>query len=388
MNTAHPSAGRPSEGQDSEWLRWLESERERRSFSYLGQKVSVTPEEITIDTSDGEERYDRDECTIDIHKVTQAAGYLIAALIYGGLIFLVSGMLTLDPGQVPSGEPTGLRLISIHPLPYASLSHLAEKFENLGLEIVRLETGQIELTEYRCPLCGHEEMSSNTAICPGCHQPMQPTGRVENTPTYRHFLKAGTGLQAGIIVTAVTLLLQPVLISLVVHPLAAAGVSALLHLSLYSTGLLALPAIVFIKLEKIYGRGWTPLFFSALAISLIAIPRVLSMTMRTYSMTLKQGDRRTELYWANPEGGALADVLRRRSAPESRIRRTISGYLSIGKLAGSRQKRCHYCRSKTMTECIRCHKPICPTHTAKLKGYKVCLECFVQRRGKHRKPLR
>jgi len=51
-------------------------------------------------------------------------------------------------------------------------------------------------------------------------------------------------------------------------------------------------------------------------------------------------------------------------------------------------KYCEYCGKPTMTECHRCHRPMCEDHSETLRGYKVCLDCFVERRGKIRHILR
>jgi hypothetical protein len=40
-----------------------------------------------------------------------------------------------------------------------------------------------------------------------------------------------------------------------------------------------------------------------------------------------------------------------------------------------------YCGEETLVECNRCHTPVCNDHFEIFRGYKVCLDCYVERRG-------
>lgn len=368
----------------ADWVTRLEMEKERRSFTYIGQKVSASPEEFVVVQSDGERRFDRAKSTIEIKRITRRAFYPTVVGFYLAVSLLVVSLLTTVESPSPH-EPEGLAFITLHGLPLTSTERLAGRLEGAGLNVSKNHIRDVEYREHICPVCG---TTSASELCEECGVPMQPTGRVEIVPQYAYHLQAGPKLQIGIIVTALILLLQPTILSFVLHPATSAVASAFLHISLYVAGPLTLPTLVFLKIEDLYGSGWAPFFYSLLAISLIAAGKTLSQTMRAYSVTFQQGDEKVTLRWANPEGAALASHIKGRTSIEAHIWRRLYRFLGLGRLAGSRQKRCFYCQDRTLTECLRCFKPICSRHTAKLRGYKVCLECFIQRRGKRRPSLR
>jgi len=370
--------------QDPDWVARLEAEKDRRSFTYVREKVSVSPGEFVVAQPDGERRFDRSKSSVEIRRITRRAFYPTVVAFYLAVGFVVVSLLTVVESPSPN-EPEGLAFITLHGLPLISTERLADRLERVGLNVSEVHMRDVEFREYVCPVCG---VKSGSQLCEKCGVPMEPTGRVEIVPQHAYHLEAGPRLQIAIIVTALLLLFQPTILSFVLHPATSAVISAFVHMCLYAAGPLALPALVFVKIEDLYGFGWAPFFYSALALSLIAVGRVLSGTLRAYSVTFQQGDEKVGLRWANPEGAALAGHLKRRTSIEAHIWRRLCRFLAVGRLAGSRQKQCCYCQTRTLTECLRCFRPICSRHTAKLKGYKVCLECFVERRGKRRPSLR
>ena len=370
---------------DPGWIKELEEEKERRSYTYMEQKVSVTPSEIHITDSQGEQRFARAKSVIEIKRIARRAFYPTSLLFYGSIIYIVVGFFLVAESPTPR-EPEGIAIITIHSLPLSTEEALAEKYTDLGLNIIRTYTGDTEYREYICPLC--EYTAINKEECPFCKVSMNPTGWVKLEPRYDYHIQTSPLLQLGIVLTGLLLLFQPTLLSFIVHPATAAVTSAMLHLTLYSTGLLILPGLVFLKLENLYSRQWAPLFYMALALSLIGVTKIISHTMRAYSITIQQDDKKTNLRWADPEGGALADHLAGHTTIEADIWRRLSRHLALGRISRKKSKQCRYCETRTMTECIKCHNPICPTHTAKLGGYRVCLECFAQQRGKRKPKLR
>ncbi len=368
----------------ADWVTRLEMEKERRSFTYIGQKVSVSPEEFVVIQPDGERRFDRARSTVEIKRITRRAFYPTVVGFYLAVSLLVVSLFTAVESPSPN-EPEGLAFITLHGLPLVPTERLAGRLEGEGLNVSKIHIRDVEYREHICPVCG---IKSASELCEECGVPMQPTGRVEIVPQYAYHLQAGPGLQFGIIVTALILLFQPTILSFVLHPATSAVASAFLHMCLYVAGPLTLPTLVFVKVEDLYGFGWAPFFYSLLAISLIAAGRMLSQTMRAHYIAFQQGDEKVALRWANPEGAALASHIKGRTSIEAHIWRRLYRFMGLGRLAGSRQKPCYYCQDRTLTECLRCFKPICSRHTAKLRGYKVCLECFIQRRGKRKPSLR
>jgi len=372
------------QAQDPDWVARLEAEKDRRSFTYIREKVYVSPEKLVVAQPDGERRFDRSKSNIVIKRITRRAFYPTAIVFYLSLGILIASLLAVVESPSPQ-EPEGLEVITLHSLPLIPTERLANRLEDAGLNVSKIHIRDVEYREYMCPVCG---IKSASQLCEECGVPTEPTGRVEILSQYAYHIRAGPKLQIAIIVTALILLFQPTVLSLVLHPATSAVVSASLHMCLYLAGPLTLPTLVFLKIEDLYGNGWAPFFYSALAISLIAAGKMLSQTMRAYSVTFQQGDEKVSLRWANPEGAALASHLKGRTSIEAHIWRHLYRFLALGRLAGSRQKQCYYCQNRTLTECLRCFKPICSRHTAKLKGYKVCLECFIERRGKRRPSLR
>ncbi len=143
-------------------------------------------------------------------------------------------------------------------------------------------------------------------------------------------------------------------------------------------------AIAFEAVEKSVGKGNVEAFVIFAAILPILLRRMISQTMIRYRLRLDDGSSRFEALTENPAAVALVDYLNH-GAPRRRFFRFPLFFLNLSR---KRMKPCFYCRRLTVEECNRCHRPICEDHFEMLHGYKVCADCFIERRGKIRYNLR
>jgi len=142
--------------------------------------------------------------------------------------------------------------------------------------------------------------------------------------------------------------------------------------------------IAFEAVEKSVGKGNVEAFTIFASILPILLRRMIGQMMIRYRLKLEDGPSKLEITTENPSAVALVDYLDHGPAPR-RFLRLPFFFLTLSR---KKMKTCFYCRKLTLDECNRCHRPICESHFEMLHGYKVCADCFIERRGKIRYNLR
>lgn len=140
----------------------------------------------------------------------------------------------------------------------------------------------------------------------------------------------------------------------------------------------------FEAVEKSVGKGNVEAFMIFASILPILLRRMIGQMMIRYRLKLDDGSSKLEITTENPSAVALVDYLDHGPTPRRFLRLPFFFFT----LSRKKMKICFYCRNLTLDECNRCHRPICESHFEMLHGYKVCADCFIERRGKIRYNLR
>ncbi len=153
----------------------------------------------------------------------------------------------------------------------------------------------------------------------------------------------------------------------------------------FFVAIFTLPAFGFLKtsfsaVEQAVGKGHVEEFIIFASLFPIALRRMVSQMMVNYRVRVDDGESSFETVTESSAALALQDYLRVGGRKRT-LFRLPSFFLRLSKRS---LKYCEYCGKPTMTECHRCHRPMCDDHSETLRGYKVCLDCFVERRGKIR----
>ena len=200
------------------------------------------------------------------------------------------------------------------------------------------------------------------------------------------FLTTGISVATQIAVLGVALFLMftPLLLELLLPT----------HLFLISTGVffvvvfslsgISLLSTTFKAVESSVGKGYVELFIIFASIFPLLLRRMVGQMLINYRLRLEEGSKKFEILSSSPSAPALVNYMKHGHIP----RRFLKLPLYFFTLSRKRMKSCVYCGKATLDECKRCHRPICDTHIELLRGYKVCLDCFIDRRGKIRRNLR
>jgi hypothetical protein len=136
------------------------------------------------------------------------------------------------------------------------------------------------------------------------------------------------------------------------------------------------------------GESYVEAFFVAVSLMPILIHKMVSQTLVRYDFWLKEGKRTFHTVVSGRVAPVAVNYIRNWTPPRGRF--------SIGKfmwsdfhlfflrLSKARMKSCFYCGERTLVECNRCHLPVCTDHFEVFRGYKVCLDCYVERKGSAR----
>jgi hypothetical protein len=143
--------------------------------------------------------------------------------------------------------------------------------------------------------------------------------------------------------------------------------------------------IIFTVVEDMLGSGYVESFFIGAGMLPIVMHIIVSQTLVRYDFWLKEGDRTFHTQVSGRAAHAAANYIRNWSPPERRFspeRFMWSDFqMFFLRLSKARTKSCSYCGETTLVECNRCHTPICKDHFEIFRGYKVCLDCYVERKG-------
>jgi len=163
--------------------------------------------------------------------------------------------------------------------------------------------------------------------------------------------------------------------------LAAAAVFFILVFSLPGLEYLS---VAFKSVESAVGKGHVEEFLIFASIFPILLRRMIGQMMVSYRLKLEQGGEKFEVVTESPSAVSLVEYLKDGYSHRSFFKMP-SFFLNLSR---KRMKSCHYCGEKTLTECHRCNRPVCDEHTELLRGFKVCLDCYIDRRGKIKRNLR
>jgi hypothetical protein len=162
--------------------------------------------------------------------------------------------------------------------------------------------------------------------------------------------------------------------------------SAIFYLVLFSLSGGGQMETMFQIVEDMLGEGYVEAFFIGASFLPIIMHIIVRQTLVRYDFWLKEGDRTFHSVVSGRVAPIAVNYIRNWTPPRGRF--------SIGKfmwsdfqlfflrLGKARTKSCFYCGERTLVECNRCHRPMCTDHFEIFRGYKVCLDCFVERRGK------
>ncbi len=191
-------------------------------------------------------------------------------------------------------------------------------------------------------------------------------------------------VQLSIFGMALVLLFTPLVLELFLPTKGFLIATAVFFVLVFSLPKISFLSVAFKAVESAVGKGHVEEFIIFASLLPILLRRMISQMMVSYRLELKQGDERFGLLTESPSAVSLVDYLEEGYRSRSFFR-IPSFFLSLSK---KRMKSCDYCGEKTLVECHRCNKPICDEHTEMLRGYKVCLDCYIDRRGKIDRGLR
>ena len=140
----------------------------------------------------------------------------------------------------------------------------------------------------------------------------------------------------------------------------------------------------FSAVQQAVGKGHVEEFIIFASLFPLALRRMVSQMMVSYRVRIDDGSSKFETVTESSTAISLKDHVE--TGPRHRQLFKLPAFLL--RLGRKSMKHCEYCGRLTMDECHRCHRPICPDHTEILRGYKVCLDCYVERRGKIKHVLR
>jgi hypothetical protein len=161
--------------------------------------------------------------------------------------------------------------------------------------------------------------------------------------------------------------------------------SAVFYLVLFSVPVEGQLGIMFQIVEDMLGEGYVEAFFIGASFLPIIMHVIVRQTLVRYDFWLKEGGETFHSVVSGRAAPVALNYIRNWTPP--------SGRFSVGKfmwsdfqlfflrLSKARMKSCNYCGEKTLVECNRCHLPICNDHFEIFRGYKVCLDCYVERKG-------
>ena len=200
------------------------------------------------------------------------------------------------------------------------------------------------------------------------------------------FITSGVTLttQVSIFALALFLMFTPLVFDSLLSTRQFLILTAVFYVAIFSAAGYEPLQTAFKAVEQSAGKGYVETFIIFASIFPLILRRMIAQMMISYRLKLEEGSSKFEVLTESPGAVELVNYLREGPAKRSFYRFPSFFF----KLSRKRMKPCFYCDSPTLTECKRCNRPICADHTGMLKGYKVCLDCFVERRGKTRRNLR
>lgn len=142
--------------------------------------------------------------------------------------------------------------------------------------------------------------------------------------------------------------------------------------------------------KEVVGEGYVEGFIMGAGMLPILLYVMVSQTIVEYRLRIRDGNRSVELTSRGLPAKRLVNYLERGQLPRDwtdAFRRLLEFRVPLFflRLSHQRMKRCQYCGKNTLIECTRCHAPICSDHAGILRGYKVCLDCHKEGRGRLRR---
>jgi len=199
--------------------------------------------------------------------------------------------------------------------------------------------------------------------------------------------------QIAVLALALSLLLVPLLMFIFLPTTIFVAGCAVFFLAVFSAPESGHLGTIFQAAQDAVGKDYVEAFIIGAALLPIVVHMMVIQTIVKYRLSLEEGSNRFE---AMAYGSARSSLLRyiREGPPEIGQGLSLRGLFEFKlpfffmKLSKGRMKSCQYCGEKTLLECTRCRAPICGSHYGTLHGYKVCLDCLADRRGKTREGLR
>jgi hypothetical protein len=200
------------------------------------------------------------------------------------------------------------------------------------------------------------------------------------------FLTTGIGVatQVFILGLALVMMFTPMVLDTALPTRKFLVGTAVFYVIVFSLADYAPLSTAFEAVEGAVGKGYVEAFIIFASVFPILLKRMVSQMMISYRLKLEEGSRKFEVLTESPGAPALMDYLKGETETKAGFKLPMFFF----RLSRRRMKPCFYCSDPTLTECKRCNRPVCSEHTAVLHGYKVCLDCFVDRRGKIRRNLR
>lgn len=190
--------------------------------------------------------------------------------------------------------------------------------------------------------------------------------------------------QASIFGVALALMFTPLIFEVALPTVRFLILTAVFYVCVFSLSGMAPLATAFKAVENAVGEGYVEAFIIFASLFPILLKGMISQMMISYRLRLSEGTEKFEVLTSSPGAPALVEYLRQ--GPAKRHFHKMPFFLM--RLSRRRMKPCFYCSEPTLSECKRCNRPMCPEHSGMLRGYRVCLDCFIDRRGKIRRNLR
>jgi len=161
--------------------------------------------------------------------------------------------------------------------------------------------------------------------------------------------------------------------------------SAAFYLVLFSLPVEGQLGVVFQVVEDMVGAGYVESFFVGASMLPIIMHVIVKQTLVRYDFWLVEENKKFHTRVAGRVAPVAESYIRNWSPPGRRFSPGRFMWFDFQhfflRLSKNREKSCLYCGRRTLVECNRCHTPVCNDHFEVFRGYKVCLDCWVDTRG-------
>jgi len=279
---------------------------------------------------------------------------------------------------------------------------VSEKTFNMGDYAVRITEGQVEVRSKKGKEWGQAVLFQRASV----KASFTPVSRKPLIVLWVGYLFYALGFltlfvvdgipqsdQVAVLGIALSLLLVPLLLYIFLPTTIFVAGCAVFFVAIFSAPELGYMGTLFQAAQEAIGGGYVEAFIIGASLFPIVLHVMVGQTIVKYRLLLEEGPNRFEgMAYGSSRSALLRHIAE--GPPEMgqgfSLRRLFEFRLPFFfmRLSRGRMKSCQYCGEKTLLECTRCRAPICSSHYGTLQGYKVCLDCLAQRRGKTREGLR